>query len=253
MLRTQLSAAAADSARQQAQHESLVQTLKAENKSSRQALQQQLMADQARLQAECEADLLALRSQLAAAGDISPDQSEHEAQMQRLRAGHQAALAQAQKCHASALLARLSELRAQHRKELQDARLTQITGQDSEAALAHIRAQHQERLTSELELKDKTIHETYSKLRTAKNESQELRTELTQLQLQHEGQQSHLHCKAACKVPVNPPTVLHDSSRAMTADGVLCSRANASFAHVSLLEHDRLSFLYGVWCMCDRA
>ncbi|DBA84910.1 TPA: hypothetical protein ACH3X1_005923 [Trebouxia sp. C0004] len=185
-----------------AQHESQVQVVQAEHEANMQALETKHSGAIAQAQTQLdtltaqtaaaadkvltqhEADVHALIAQREATDRAVKDKCEAEAELKivrRLLEESEAGLAKSQKTHAATLLTRLSEVRAQHRNELAN-QAAQSYGKDTEGALAHLRAKHEDLMRTELELRDNKIHDARLKQRTATHKAQNLRSQLTQAQ-----------------------------------------------------------------------
>ena len=125
-----------------------------------------------------QADTHALIAQREAIARADKEKCEAKAEpklVRKLLEESEAGLAKSQETHAATLLSRLSELRAQHRTELANLQAAQSYGQDTEGALAHLRAEHEEVMRTELELRDNKIHEAREKQRKATHIAQNLR------------------------------------------------------------------------------
>ena len=135
--------------------------------------------------AQHEADVHALTAQREATACADKDKCGVVAELKLVRKlleESEAGLAKSQKTHAATLLGRLTELQVLHRSELADLRAAQSYGQDTEGALAHLRAKHEEDMRTELELRDNKIHWARENQRKATHIAQNLRSQLTQAQ-----------------------------------------------------------------------
>ena len=127
-------------------------------------------------------DMHALIPQREATARADTDKCEAEAELKLVRKlleESEASLAKSQKTHAAMLMRRLSELRVQHRSELADLQAAQSYGQDTEGALAHLRAKHEEVMRTELELRDNKIHYSRENQRKETHIAQNLRSQLS--------------------------------------------------------------------------
>ncbi len=130
-------------------------------------------------------DMHALSAQREATARADKDKCEAEAELKLVRKlleESEASLAKSQKTHAATLFSRLSELRVQHRSELADLQAAQSCGQDTEGALAHLRAKHEEEMRTELTLRDNKIHHAHENQRKATHMAQNLRSKLEEAQ-----------------------------------------------------------------------